>query len=453
MKNKLLTFVLLGLLVAGFAGVAIQFGLSSFGINTLPNLAVGSVYIAVIGLLFFVLIVEIVSTFKIEDSTFHTALLAVCLIGLCLFSTDMQLFLLNFDIKISELSFGILSELCFLLITGGCCWYIMFLYNLSINRKRIFAAVGSIIILFIGYSVAQYYGYGYIIHLILALSISTMFYLILHKVEKNNKIGLTTYISAALFCFSVGMQNVNALTYNGLFAPVLGVSLVYAVLSLAMFAIVYLMFTINTDTIAVTKSKESESFKTKALSGQIKPHFIFNSLEAIRALYHEDVATGDKAMNLLSDFLRKSINSFDNDLIPFETELDNIFNYTEFRNLKRQNKIEVMFNIDYTDFSVPPFSIQPFVENALKYSGVDEMENGTIIISSYKKDNYVIVEIIDNGKGFDVSKIPENSHGIRNAFGRFSSTLGIVPEIKSTLGSGTHVKIKINLNKEKENKK
>ena len=281
-----------------------------------------------------------------------------------------------------------------------------------------------------------------------------MFCLILYKAKMKNNIGLTTYLSATIFCLCVGTQNVNALTYNGIFAPVLGISLAYAVASFSVFLIVYLMFSIRTDSKAVKSNEyklQAESFETKALSNQIKPHFIFNSLETIRALYHEDITDGDKALNLLSEFLRRSINSFDNNLVPFETELDNVFTYTEFQNLKYRNKIEIIFNIDFTDFSVPPFSIQPFVENALKHSGVNEIENGFIIISSYKKDNFAIVEITDNGKGFDVSKISNASHGIKNACGRFSLAFGILPEIESVIGSGTHVKIKIDLTKEKEN--
>lgn len=455
-RNKLLTFGILGILILGLMGMAAQFTMSLLRITTTPTMSVGSVFIAFLVLLFVVLIIEIVSAFKIDDSTFHTALIAVCLLFLYSFSTDTQLFLSIFGIHVSNITFGILSEISFIFAASSCCYYIVFLYNLRINKNKVVILAATIFSLFIGYSFTIKYKLAYIFHIILFCIIVIMFCSLLYKAEKKSKIGTTTYFSTTLFCLSVGIQNVNMLSYNEILMPVLGLSLAYIICTISMFATVYLIFTIRSDSKAVKSNEyklQAESFKNKALSSQIKPHFIFNSLETIRALYHVNTAEGDKAMNLLSELLRGSINSFDCDLIPFETELDNIYNYAEFKNLKRSNKIEVIFNIDYTDFFVPPFSIQPFVENAIKYSGVDEIEKGCIIISSYKQDNFAIVEIVDNGKGFDITKISDSSHGIKNACGRFSLALGILPEIKSTIGQGTRVTIKIDLTKEKGNKK
>lgn len=457
MKNRALFFTITGLIAATVAGMAIALILTFLGVNTAPNLAVGIVFVVIVGLLSIVLIVEIVSVFKIDDSTIHTALIAGCLLVLYACSTDMRLFFASLGINIPETVFGIISEIAFILTTTSCCWYIIYLYNLSVKRKPIVATAVIILpVLLVAHSVISLFGYGYITHFVIVALMAIALCTFLCNAERKQKIGSTTYFIAAIFSFSVGVQTVNALSYSGIAATVPGISLAYAVLSLSMFVGVYLMFSIRTDSKALKSNEykqKAELFETKALSGQIKPHFIFNSLEAVRTLYHKDIASGDMAVNLLSDFLRGSIGAFDSELIPFETEIDNIFCYTEFENLKRQKKIEVIFNIDYTDFSVPPFSVQPFVENALKYSGVDETENGNIIISSYKKGDCAVVEIIDNGKGFDPQKVSENSHGIRNASGRFALTLDTVPEIESAIGLGTHIKIVINQNKQKGNEK
>ena len=453
MKNRALAFTIIGLFVALGLGIATTLILTLVGVATTANLAVGVVFVVIVGLLFGVLIVEIVSIFKIDDSTFHTALLAGSLVILYACSTDMQLFFAACGIDIPEVVFGIISEIAFVLTAVCCCWYIIFLYRLSVKRKTIVAIATIVLTLLLtAYTITIFYGYGFVVHFVLVALMLIAFCTILLNAEKKDKIGVTTYFTAVIFSLSVGVQSVNALYYSGLTAAVSGISLAYAVLSFAMFIVVYLMFSIHTDSRAVKSNEykhQAELFETKALSGQIKPHFIFNSLEAVRALYHRDTASGDEAVNLLSEFLRGSINAFDNELVPFETEIDNIFNYTEFENLKRQKKIEVIFNIDYTDFSVPPFSVQPFVENALKYSGVDEIENGSVIISSYRNGDCAVVEITDNGKGFDIAKVSESSHGIKNASGRFALTLGAVPEIKSVIGKGTQIKIVIDLNKQK----
>ena len=453
MKNRALAFTIIGLFVALGLGIATALILTLVGVATTANLAVGVVFVVIVGLLFGVLIVEIVSIFKIDDSTFHTALLAGSLVILYACSTDMQLFFSACGIDIPEIVFGIISEIAFVLTAVCCCWYIIFLYRLSVKRKTI-VTIATIVLtlLLMVYTITIFYDYGFVVHFVLVALMVIAFCTILLNAEKKDKIGVTTYFTAAIFSLSVGVQSVNALYYSGLTVAVSGISLAYAVLSFAMFIVVYLMFSIHTDSRAVKSNEykhQAELFETKALSGQIKPHFIFNSLEAVRALYHRDTASGDAAVNLLSEFLRGSINAFDNELVPFETEIDNIFNYTEFENLKRQKKIEVIFNIDYTDFSVPPFSVQPFVENALKYSGVDEIENGSVIISSYRNGDCAVVEITDNGKGFDIAKVSESSHGIKNANGRFALTLGAVPEITSVIGKGTQIKIVIDLNKQK----
>lgn len=454
MKNKALTFLIISLLAAGLTGVIIALILSALGIATQSNLALGAVYIAIVGLLFIVLVVEIVSVFKIEDSTFHTALLAGFLVALYLFSTDMQLFFAQFGVYIPEIVFGIESEIAFAFIAVFSCWYVIFLYNLPVNRKKAVAvAVPVLTALLVTEALTIPCGYGYIAHFVIAALLTAAMCIVLWKAERKKNIGVTTYFTVAVFSLSVGVQNVNALYYSGCTLATPGISLAYAALTFSMFLCIYLVFTIRADSRAVKSNEykhQAELFETKALSGQIKPHFIFNSLEAVRALYHRDTALGDSAVNHLSDFLRGSINSFDSGLIPFETEIDNVFSYTEFENLKRQNKIEVIYNIDFTEFSVPPFSVQPFVENALKHGGLDEMENGNIIISSYRSGDCAVVEIADNGKGFEPSEISENSHGIKNACSRFALTLGAVPEIESAIGSGTRVKITIELNKHRE---
>lgn len=450
MKNKALTFAIFGLVVCLTLGVALPLILSGMDFTPEPNPAVGATYVTVCGLLLVILTVEIVSMFKIDDSTFHTALISGSLAVMYFFSADMELFLVYFDVTVSKVVFEICSEMVFIFALVCCCWFMTYTYRLNVKGKTLATVAVPLVIALIGFFVTVIYGYGYIAHFVIVALLSLAFCLVLARAEHKTPIGITTYLAVATFCLSVGAQSVNALYYSGLSVAVSGLTLAFAVLTVCMFFGVYLAFSIRTDIKAVRSTQyqhQAELFETKALSQQIKPHFVFNSLEAVRALYHKDIASGDAALNLLTNFLRGSIDSFDNELVPFETEIDNVFSYTEFENLKRQNKIEVIYDIDFTDFVVPPFSVQPFVENAIKYSGVDCIENGKIIISSYKEGSCAVVEITDNGKGFDVNNVSDSSHGIKNACGRFKLALGTVPQITSAQGLGTQVKIVIDLNK------
>lgn len=453
MKNKVLIFSVAGIAAASAVGIAVSLIFTLLGMGDTSSVAAGAVHIVVVGLLFLTLIVEIVSAATIEDSTYHTALITGCLFIQYLCSADGALFFADMGLRLHPAVYGIVSEIAFLGAVAGCCAYVMYLYKLRLNT--IFLVVLPILaaLLFAVYAVTLFHGYGYIAHFVVAALAAAVFCSLIFFAEKNNKIGMTTYFVTAVVCLSFGAQNANAMYYSGLTVALQGISLFFAALTFAMYVPVYLMFCIRTDSKAVKSieyQRQAALFEAKAMLGQIKPHFIFNSLETIRSLYHRDAASGDTAMNYLSDFLRDSINSFDHELIPFETEIDTVFSYTEFENIKREHKIEVVFDLDFVDFRVPPFSVQPFVENAFKYSGVGEIPGGNIIISSYKSGDFAAIEIADNGRGFDVNKISEHSHGIRNACGRFALTLGVTPEITAAPGKGTKVKILIDLRKEAE---
>lgn len=454
MKNKALTITILGLLLSG-AGIIAALIITWLDFVPKISLVLESIFVASVGFLLIILTVEIVSAIKIDDSTYHTALIAGCLVALYVFSQDMQLFFADLGVYIPNIVFSIASEIAFALTCVCCCWYVAYLYGLKLERKTFILITVSIVLTLAAYIITSVFGYGYIVHFVAVVIAVLTFCNVLYCAEKKKEISATTYFTAAVFALSIGAQSVNSMFFNDSTVAVPGLSLAYSALTFAMFLFVYFRFSLHADKKAAKSTEykhQAELFETKALSGQIKPHFIFNSLEAIRALYHQDIAVGDEALNRLSSFLRGSINSFDSELIPFETEIDNIFNYTEFENLKSLDKTDVIFNIDFTEFYVPPFSVQPFVENALKHSGTDKT-GGSIIISSYKSGDFAVVEIIDNGKGFDASQLSPNSRGIKNACGRFALTLGVMPEIKSELGVGTRVKIVIDLTKQGERSK
>jgi sensor histidine kinase YesM len=93
---------------------------------------------------------------------------------------------------------------------------------------------------------------------------------------------------------------------------------------------------------------------------------------------------------------------------------------------------------------VPILSLQVYVENAIRYSKVNEIEGGYIEISSYEEGDKIIVEVNDNGVGFDVNDIKDTSFGIKNSRERFKLLLNAEIEIKSEIGSGTNVRIILN---------
>lgn len=186
---------------------------------------------------------------------------------------------------------------------------------------------------------------------------------------------------------------------------------------------------------------ELEATRQKALLLQIKPHFVFNSLTAIRAQYRKDRDAGDAALESFAHYLRASIDAAgDKETIPFCDEVQNILRYFELQNLRADGALTLLLDIDETEFEVPALSLQPFVENAVKYAGTEKLEDGSITLSSARTEKGITVKITDNGLGFDPSS-PRSGVGIRNATERLLRVSNAAVEINSEKGLGTEITV------------
>ena len=251
------------------------------------------------------------------------------------------------------------------------------------------------------------------------------------------------FISLILFCMA-GMHTANVLVYSGLVRHVGGMTAVYMWACIFSFASAYLVFFIKIDRVACAATAykaQNDRLKMQVLMGQIKPHFIFDAMEKVKSMYHRNENAGDNCLDLFSSYLRESLALMDSGIIPVNRELQNIARYIDFINTDRERPFAVIYDIDYSGFSEPAFALQPFIENAVRYSGVDEKDGGMIIISTRRDGEWAELKITDNGKGFDVSDIKEGAHGISNSVERFRLLMGVSPVITSEKGLGTQILI------------
>jgi len=169
----------------------------------------------------------------------------------------------------------------------------------------------------------------------------------------------------------------------------------------------------------LTKQEEKiKDAQTKIMLSQIKPHFVYNSLSSISTLIEIDPHKAQSALDDFTEYLRRNLSSLtETRLIPFEDELKHIKTYISLEKMRFGNKINVIYDIQTKDFSVPPLSIQPVVENAIKHGILKKINGGTLIIKTRKKNFSYIVEVIDDGVGFfsESVKDDENKHfGLNN---------------------------------------
>ena len=190
---------------------------------------------------------------------------------------------------------------------------------------------------------------------------------------------------------------------------------------------------------ALEIEKEQNRIKAESLKAQIKPHFIFNCLSAIQRTYQTDQKLGEKLLTKFSIHLRNNVDSSQYDTVLFSRELDNILNYVELENMRRDKKIEVLLDVGAFEFNVPLLCLQPFIENAFKYSHVEDKKDGYIQIKTAQNKNNYIVVIKDNGVGFNYSNIKKNSVGIKNAKERLELISNAKVKINSKENVGTEI--------------
>ena len=157
----------------------------------------------------------------------------------------------------------------------------------------------------------------------------------------------------------------------------------------------------------VKKATELTGVKVKLLQDQISPHFIYNALAIIKSLVYENP---EKAAQTIDDFstylrqnhLRQNVNAqkHSESTIPFTKELEHIKALQRIDEAGKGKSTDVIYDIREENFRVPPLTIEPLFENALIH-GIGHRKDGQIRIISRCDGKHYIVQVIDNGTGFD----------------------------------------------------
>ncbi|WP_052691894.1 sensor histidine kinase [Teredinibacter purpureus] len=133
--------------------------------------------------------------------------------------------------------------------------------------------------------------------------------------------------------------------------------------------------------VANLKLKNSlKEAKLSRLSNQLNPHFLFNSLNNIRFMIHENPQYADAMITALSEILRYSLASSENEKISLQEEIAIIKRYIEIITLQYEDKINFSLDVQQSDLRclIPPMSIQLLVENAVKH-GIEYIREGGVV--------------------------------------------------------------------------
>lgn len=195
--------------------------------------------------------------------------------------------------------------------------------------------------------------------------------------------------------------------------------------------------------IYLTRQKELEAQKNALMLSQINPHFIYNTLSTIAAMCDSSPQQAKYLTIDFSQYLRRNINSLNSDaLIPFDQEMEHVACYLKIEKARFRERLNVIYSIGCKEFNIPPLTVQPLVENAVKHGITKKAEGGTIKICTYDENENYIIEIIDDGVGFD-TECAELHVGIANVRSRIAAMCKGEVTVKSTIGVGTRVRIEI----------
>ena len=187
--------------------------------------------------------------------------------------------------------------------------------------------------------------------------------------------------------------------------------------------------------------------KTQLMISQIQPHFIRNSLSVIRSLCYDEPERAVDVIDEFSKYLDRVMKlSTDIELVSLRKEIEFVDNYLLIEEYGSRIKLNIVKKLDNVSFRVPPLSVQPIVENALKHAFDRKQQERTVIISSFEDEKNFYVTVEDNGKGFDpavLETLDGNHIGINNVRERLKAGINGALEIDSVIGRGTKVTMTI----------
>lgn len=204
----------------------------------------------------------------------------------------------------------------------------------------------------------------------------------------------------------------------------------------------------------------------QALQNQINPHLLYNTLDIIKSIaFLEQVPKIERIAENLAALYRFTA-KFDQSEISLKEELENLKKYLEIIHIRYTKNFESKVNIDekYLQASIIKLSIQPLVENAVKYAVEPRYGKAAIIVSAYPEEGDLIIEVGDNGSGIEqvllqtlqkrlasitnqpnASMKTDGSLGLVNVHNRLVLSYGRAYGIKvhSFFGRGTVVSVRI----------
>ena len=192
------------------------------------------------------------------------------------------------------------------------------------------------------------------------------------------------------------------------------------------------------------RQREIANQRASIMVLQMRPHFIYNTLMSIYSLINQDPQKARQVTADFTDYLRKNFGAVASDsTIPFSAELEHTRAYLAVEQSQYEEMLVVEFDTPFTQFRLPPLTLQPLAENAVKH-GMDPYAGPLrVSIRTRRTDFGVEITVSDNGPGFDPCDETKPHPTLTNIRQRLSMMCGGTMEITTSDGGGTVVTLTI----------
>lgn len=203
------------------------------------------------------------------------------------------------------------------------------------------------------------------------------------------------------------------------------VSIYYNLLLIAIWMLIYIVYHYvdknRNDQLDRLKLETTvKELELKTIKSHINPHFIFNSLNSIRALVDENPTRARRAITELSNILRSSMQAEKSETVTLERELDIVKDYLALEQMRFEERLKIEFEIDEDTLQqpVPPMMLQTLVENAIKHGISKQIKGGVVrVVASFKGDD---MELLVQNTGQLSDTINEDGFGIKSTQDRLN---------------------------------
>lgn len=177
---------------------------------------------------------------------------------------------------------------------------------------------------------------------------------------------------------------------------------------------------------------------------QMRPHFIYNTMMGIYYLCDQDPAKAKQVTLDFTSYLRKNFTAIaSEEMIPFNDELEHTRAYLAVEQAQFEDSLFVSFDTPHTMFRVPPLTLQPIVENAVKHGMNESCDPIHISVVTRQTDLSSEIIVNDDGPGFKPTDDDEPHIALNNIRQRLELMCGGTLEVAPREGGGTSVKVAI----------